>query len=116
MTRDDFISCGIDYDSGMRLFRDRQELFEKFLKKFPKDESYNRLKEALAADDCNQAFKEAHTLKGVSANLSMMELSHAASDVTEELRAGRLEEGKKRMPEVEKHYLQVMDFIAQLGE
>jgi HPt (histidine-containing phosphotransfer) domain-containing protein len=116
MTREDFISYGIDYDSGMKLFRERQELFEKFLRKFPKDESYNRLTAALDADDCEQAFKEAHTLKGVSANLSLKSLAAAASDVTEALRAGNLEEGKKLMPAVDEKYAQIREFLVILGD
>ena len=61
-------------------------LIEKFVRKFPEDPSYAQLKQALAGNCLTDAFRAAHTLKGVAANLSFEPLRQSASDITELLR------------------------------
>lgn len=114
MTREDFISNGFDYDAAMKLFMGKQQIYEKFLAKFPKDTSYSQLKEAVAAGDCDAAFKAAHTLKGVSGNLSLKDLTKVASDITESFRAGDLEGGRAQIEELDRQYERVMDFLGKL--
>ncbi len=76
----------------------------KFVNMFLKDTNYGELVKTLEADDTEGAFKAAHNLKGVSANLAFSELTRAASDITEALRSGNLEEAKKIMPGVKEKY------------
>lgn len=61
-------------------------LVERFVGKFLDDDSYANLRSALAAGDAETAFRAAHTLKGVCANLSFEQLRASASDLTELLR------------------------------
>lgn len=64
-----------------------QRLVEKFARKFLDDQSYAELTAAMAAGDHDAAFRAAHTLKGVAANLSFTKLRDSASELTELLRA-----------------------------
>ena len=64
-----------------------QRLVEKFVRKFLDDQSYAELTAAMAAGDHDVAFRAAHTLKGVAANLSFTKLRASASELTELLRA-----------------------------
>ena len=64
-----------------------QRLVEKFVQKFLDDQSYAELTAAMAAGDHDVAFRAAHTLKGVAANLSFTKLQASASELTELLRA-----------------------------
>lgn len=112
MTREDFIEAGIDYDSAMNLFMGKQEIYERFLVKFLKDESYNQIKEAIAGKDCEAAFKASHTLKGVAGNLSLKYLAKTASDITEEFRAGNFEGGLKYVDELDTQYNRIINFIS----
>ena len=63
-----------------------QRLVEKFVAKFPNDDSYDTLCEAMARQDRTEAFRAAHTLKGVAANLGFSRLTNSASQLTEALR------------------------------
>ena len=63
-----------------------QRLVEKFARKFLDDQSYTELVAAMATGDRDTAFRAAHTLKGVAANLSFVKLRASASDLTELLR------------------------------
>lgn len=58
----------------------------KYLKLFLQDPSFNELKEAFASKDAKTAFRAAHTLKGVAANLGLNKLSASSSELTEDLR------------------------------
>lgn len=105
-----------DYESGMSRFMNKEELLKKFLLKFMDDRSFEHLKEAVNRQDCEQAFKEAHTLKGVAANLSLTELEEISSEVTELLRAGEFSGAVQRMPELERAYEKVDDFLQNMSE
>ena len=63
-----------------------KRLIEKFAIKFLDDQSYAQLSQAMAAGSCADAFRAAHTLKGVSANLSFAQLRASSSSLTELLR------------------------------
>lgn len=73
-----------------RLMKD--ELIQKFLFKFLDDKSFDRLCAAMDEKDYEQAFAEAHTLKGVSANMALTQLYQAAGKMTEDLRGGNCSE------------------------
>ena len=64
-----------------------QQLVEKFARKFLDDQTYADLTAAMASCDHDVAFRAAHTLKGVAANLSFTRLRESASALTELLRA-----------------------------
>ena len=61
-------------------------LVEKFVGKFLEDKSYETLCRQIAAGDRAEAFRAAHTLKGVCANLSFTRLFTSAAALTEALR------------------------------
>lgn len=74
-----------DYSEALtRLMNEK--LMERFLQKFLLDPSFGELKEAMANKDGEKAFRASHTLKGVSANLSLKKLYDSSSLLTETLR------------------------------
>ena len=61
-------------------------LIRKFTLKFLEDQSYLQLKQALENKNYEDAFRSAHTLKGVSQNLSFDRLYEVSNELTELLR------------------------------
>lgn len=61
-------------------------LIARFLAKFPDDGSFSALCRAMEAGDRAQAFRAAHTLKGVSGNLGFDRLYNSAARLTALLR------------------------------
>ena len=57
-----------------------EALIKKFVLKYPGDPSFNQLKDALAAQDWELAFRASHTLKGVAQNLGMDRLYKTAAE------------------------------------
>lgn len=68
-----------------------EERILRFVRKFPADGSFNALKDALARSSQEEAFRAAHTLKGVAQNLGFTALYERASAVTEVLRGGSMD-------------------------
>ncbi len=92
----------------------RDELIKKFVLKFAEDGSYNNLKEAIAKGDIEGAFRAAHTLKGVAANLSFARLQSAVSDLTEQLRPCTEAADPALVQRVDECYASVMDNMKEL--
>ena len=83
---------GADVDATIRRFMGNENMYLKFLKKFPGDQNYLNLGVNLEAGNYEEAFRCAHTLKGVSANLGLVPVQTAVSELVEELRNKRAEE------------------------
>lgn len=104
-----------DYDDVISRLR-TDERVKKFLLKVLDDASYATLCSALERQDIEEAFRAAHTLKGVCKNLSLTNLAYSASNLTEALR-GRQEYGDDIDPlfkKVKKDYSLTMACIQML--
>ena len=75
-----------DYEGVFGRFRG-DERIKKFALKFLADGSYDSLCRTLEAEDYSEAFRAAHTLKGVSQNLGFTGLYMASETLTEMLRS-----------------------------
>lgn len=103
---------GGDYvGTKARLMTD--ERIARFVKKFPSDGSYQLLLDSLETGNVQEAFRAAHTIKGVAQNLGFTTLFTVAEDVTEVLRAGSLDVADK-MPKLSANYKLTIDAINQL--
>ncbi len=103
-----------DYESVLaRLMTEK--LVHKFVLKFLGDGSFQRLKDDMASEKYDDAFREAHTLKGVCQNLSFTKLFESSNKVTDALRNGNITEAGKLLPQVEADYLQTVSAINQLN-
>ena len=90
-------------------------LVTRFLAKFPSDTSFFELQKSLESGDTETAFRMAHTMKGLCANLGIQTLYDKASEVTELLRGGDLESAKASFPMLEKEYQQVLASLKEIG-
>lgn len=104
---------GGDYENAMSRFKN-EALVKRFLPMFLSDPSFRELTDALENDDVGTAFRAAHTLKGVSANLSLARLNSAAVEITEMLRAEELLRAKEYFPNVKEAYDKTFEAIEQL--
>ena len=93
-------AMGADYQNTLNRFPN-EAFIKKFVLKFLDDNSYANLKEAIAAGNVEEAFRAAHTLKGVCLNLGF---DKASSAITEIFRAGELAGAEEAFEEVEKQY------------
>ena len=67
----------------------KEALIRKFVLKFLDDPSYDTLCQAMESKNQEEAFRAAHTLKGVCQNLAFSRLYESSRDFTEQLRPGQ---------------------------
>lgn len=102
-----------DYDDVMGRLR-KEERVERFLKMFIDQDYIAPITEGFATDDAKKAFLEAHTLKGVCANLGIKKLGESSSELTESLRGESFSDNSKELFEtVKTDYKEVMDVLKQ---
>ena len=77
---------GTDVDTVLKRFLGNEAMYMKFIMKFLDDKSYQGLIENIGKRDYEEAFKSAHTLKGVTANLGIEPVCAAATLITDLLR------------------------------
>lgn len=110
-----YSNVGGDYDVMMGRMGNKEERIVKFLNKFVNDPSFENLKEALAAGNAEEAFRAAHTIKGVALNLELMDLQASSGRLTDILRDGEIPgTAQEILAQVEKDYQKATECIAQL--
>ena len=102
-----------DYKSVFKRFGNGA-MVKRFAVKFLNDTSFANLKQALQDKDVNEAFRAAHTLKGVCLNLGFNNLYTVSSELTEKLRKGELDGSDELFAKVEEQYKITEYAIGQL--
>ena len=72
--RECYEAMGADYDGVMGRLRS-ERMVQKFALKFLADPSYELLTSSMAAENYEEAFRAAHTIKGVCQNLGFTALA-----------------------------------------
>ena len=85
-----------------------EEFVRYFVLLFKDDKSFEALKESLKKGLAEDAFRAAHTLKGVAANLGFSALYENAAEITEALRGGDLNAAAALFPALEEKYSKVI--------
>ncbi len=109
-------AMGANYDEVAGRLR-TEERIRKFLLKFLDDKSYELLTTSVEGRDMKEAFRAAHTIKGVCQNLSLTSLYQSSSELAEILR-NREEYGEDIEPvldRVKEDYAQVTACIGKLA-
>lgn len=114
-----FEAMGGDYES-VRQRIPKDEMIERFLKKFLADPCYDTLCKSWEDLNYPEAFRAAHSLKGVCYNLGLNGLGDSASVLTDYLREKKPEEIDRvqcevLLQKVTSDYRKVIDGIRQLN-
>ena len=105
-----YAAMGGNYDEVLgRLRSDR--LIRKFVLKFVDDGSYQLLLDSMASRNYEDAFRAAHTIKGVCQNLDFTKLYQSSSQLSEALRNGFTPEAPALVEQVKADYTQTADAI-----
>lgn len=109
-----YARMGADYTDVLRRLG-KEERIRRFLARLPEDESFPNLCRALEEQNVEEAFRAAHSLKGICMNLGLGALCRSATALTEELRNGELVEiSAPLVQQLEKDYRETIRAIAEL--
>lgn len=106
---------GADYSEVECRLR-TEERIRKFLCKVPEDKSYEFLCDSLEKRDMDEAFRAAHTMKGICQNLALTKLGDSSAKLCELLRDKReyTEEVEELFAKVQKDYAEMVECIRKL--
>lgn len=105
----------IDIPSAKERFMNNEALYKRFLLKFPTSPVMADLEQHLKDGNVEEAFREAHTMKGMVGNLSLNKLMGIAAKVTETLRAGK-KPGEEEMEELRAAYSAAVAAVNEIQE
>ena len=103
-----------DYEGVVARLRS-EKMVQKFVLKFLNDKSYGLLKASLDEANYEEAFRAAHTIKGVCQNLNFTKLYESSSKLTESLRDGKGAETDSLVRQVDEDYKQTVAAIQVLA-
>lgn len=114
LTLQEFYSVvGGDYqDAVSRMMM--ESMLRKFLMKFPTDPSFANLEEALSRNDREEAFRAAHTIKGLCLNLGFGKLYTSSNTLTEALRNEMPANAAELFEAVKADYALTLDAVNQI--
>ncbi len=101
-----------DFEGVMGRLR-TERLVQKFVLKFLDDGSYQLLTESMENGNYDDAFRAAHTIKGVGQNLGFNKLFESSHLLTEALRGKDLDAAAPLYEQVKADYAQTVDAIRQ---
>lgn len=81
--------------------------------KFAKDRNYQELSDALAAGNCDAAFRAAHAFKGLCHTMVFCHLYPAVDELTECLRAGQVERATPFWESLKLEYVRTMEILQE---
>ena len=110
-----YAALGGDYEGVISRLRS-ERMVQKFVLKFLNDGSYDLLVRSMAEENWQEAFRAAHTIKGVCQNLSFTNLYESSSRLSEALRSGYSPEAPALVEEVGRDYRQAVDAIRAFQE
>ncbi|MEG1505242.1 MAG: Hpt domain-containing protein [Lachnospiraceae bacterium] len=100
---------GADVTGAMGRFLDDEDLYQTCFVVFLKDESFQKLGEAIAKKEYEKSFEYAHTLKGVAGNMGLTPMYQVLCDMVEDLR-------KEEYSNLSEYYKEVMNQLRILEQ
>lgn len=108
-------SMGSDYE-GVLGRMGSEAMVKRFALKFLDDPSYSNLEKAIAEQNVEEAFRAAHTLKGICLNLGLDRLYKVSAELTEKLRGREFNGYEESYQEVQKEYQNTINAIRAMEE
>ena len=104
---------GADYQEVLGRLHN-EAMIGKFVRMFLQDDSFQILEEALRRGDVKEAFRGAHTLKGVAQNLGFERLYQVSAVLTEAMRGEKPLEDRSLLDAVEQQDAAIRRAISEL--
>ncbi len=108
-------SIGSDYE-GVLGRMGSEGMVKRFALKFLDDPSYSNLVKAVEEQNAEEAFRAAHTMKGICLNLGFDRLYKVSAELTEKLRGRELNGYEEAYKEVQNEYQNTINAIRTMAE
>ena len=106
-------ALGGNYDEILGRFRSEDRV-RRFVVKFLTDPSYDNLIKAYDEKNLEEAFRAAHTIKGICQNLSFTKLYESSHVLSDKLKAGEFDDTAEILEQVKADYARTVSAIQGL--
>ena len=113
--KEQLTAAGVDVHGARERVMGNEALLERMLQRFTGDANYAQLLAAADKRDTEEALRAAHTLKGMTGNLSMTALCPLFTRQVELLRAGDPDGAYAMLPEITLAYERIVGAIGAIG-
>ena len=103
-----------DQETVLRRFAGNSSLLERFVRKFPQDQSFEKLTTAMENNDYTAIETAAHTLKGVTGNLGFQGLFEKSEEMVVAVRKQEYERLQPLYEKVKDDYNELMEHLSKL--
>lgn len=107
---------GSNYAAALMRMGNSEKMLGKFVRKFTNDKTMGELDAAFDSGDYPTAFRMAHTMKGLCANLGLDKLQRSSSELTEALRNGVADNAAELLEQVRADYDMTIAALSKLDE
>lgn len=107
---------GIDYVDAMERMDNDAELYKMLALKYLNNTKYAELVAALEVQDFDEAYKAAHSLKGVAGNLSFAKLFDVAAAMSEALFKGEYQAAEKMLGDLTRENDKVVEGLTKWSD
>lgn len=115
-TMENIASYGIDYDDAMDRFGGNVNLYKRLALRYLEDSHFDGCVAAMTVGDYDEAYREAHSLKGVAGNLSFIQLYDVASMVCKNLREGEPVAASRLLEDLESAHRRIREGLLQVDQ
>ena len=106
---DKLAAYGIDYVDAMDRMDNSEDLYKTLALKYLDNDNYAELIAAMDVGNYDDAYKAAHSLKGVSGNLSFKKIFDVSAAVSTALFQGEYQAAAEMLPDLKAAHDQVID-------
>lgn len=113
-TREYLIRSGIDYDQGMELFAEQEEVYIMYLNRFINEPLLTECEKEFTAKNYEKAWKAAHALKGMALNLFVTDFGQLCQSFIIDTKNACYDEAAHKLTEMKRQYAIVTQIIKAL--
>lgn len=111
MNKKILVECGVEYEEGLKKFMNKTELYDRLLKNFLSENSFELACEQEKAKDYNGLSKSMHAMKSATGTLSMNRLYEMCCKINKDIREGSLNNVSSDFAEAYNEYKKICEGI-----
>jgi len=102
----------VDVNDALNRIGGNMDLYKRLIGRFRDGNHYDMLCEAISGGDAEESARLAHTLKGVSANLSLVKIREITTDIEQSIKEGA--DYNAQLSELGSAYNKTMEIVAEI--
>lgn len=105
----------IDIDTAIARFGENEELYLKYFRSFPEEETYKKFKESFKVDKLWQSQNILVTFIAIVGNLGFTQIYEDSDNLLKSVKCGNASSALSSLEKLDRDYKDMLDFIRNVG-